>query len=173
MAQDLEEFMENCPCGSGRVYDDCCGQYITGKAKPATAEALMRSRYSAYEKKAIDYIVETCLRDEEHGIDIEGTRRWSENSSWHGLKILATEKGGSSDEEGLVEFKATYTQGGLRETHHEKAAFSKKDGIWLYVDGEVIPETVVRESPKVGRNDPCPCGSGKKYKKCHGASDHP
>jgi hypothetical protein len=30
-------------------------------------------------------------------------------------------------------------------------------------------ETLKREEPKVGRNDPCPCGSGKKYKKCHGA----
>jgi len=32
------------------------------------------------------------------------------------------------------------------------------------------PQTVKREADKVGRNDPCPCGSGKKYKKCHGAS---
>jgi preprotein translocase subunit SecA len=31
-------------------------------------------------------------------------------------------------------------------------------------------KTVHREGPKVGRNDPCPCGSGKKYKKCHGAA---
>jgi preprotein translocase subunit SecA len=30
------------------------------------------------------------------------------------------------------------------------------------------PQTVVRDQPKVGRNDPCPCGSGKKYKQCHG-----
>jgi preprotein translocase subunit SecA len=42
-------------------------------------------------------------------------------------------------------------------------------------DGEEKPrakqETVVRTHPKVGRNDPCPCGSGKKYKKCHGATE--
>jgi preprotein translocase subunit SecA len=30
------------------------------------------------------------------------------------------------------------------------------------------PRTVVSDQPKIGRNDPCPCGSGKKYKKCHG-----
>jgi SEC-C motif domain protein len=162
--------MENCPCGSDRPYEDCCGPYISGKAKPATAEALMRSRYTAYANKAIDYIVDTCLRDDEHGIDIEATKRWSETSTWLGLKILKTDKGGSSDEEGMVEFKATYVQGGLRENHHEKAAFVKRDGAWLFADGEVIPETVVREGPKVGRNDPCPCGSGKKYKKCCGAA---
>jgi SEC-C motif domain protein len=162
--------MESCPCGSGRAYDECCGPYIARKAKPATAEALMRSRYSAYAKKAIDYIVDTCLIDDEHGIDKDATKRWSEKSNWLGLKILSVEKGGASDEEGVVEFKAGYVLDGLRESHHEKAAFAKKEGVWLYVDGEVIPETVVREGPKVGRNDPCPCGSGKKYKKCCGAS---
>jgi SEC-C motif domain protein len=162
--------MENCPCGSGRPYADCCGPYISGKAKPSTAEALMRSRYTAYATKAVDYIVETCLRDDEHGIDVEATKRWSERSTWQGLTILKVEAGGPEDEEGLVEFKAVYVMDGLRETHHEKASFVKKEGAWLFADGEVITETVVREGPKVGRNDPCPCGSGKKYKKCHGAA---
>jgi SEC-C motif-containing protein len=162
--------MENCPCGSGRAYALCCGPYIEGKAKPATAELLMRSRYTAYATKAVDYIVETCLIDEEHVIDKEATKRWSERSEWQGLTILHTEKGGPDDEEGVVEFKAVYVQGGLRENHHEKSTFVKKDGAWLFADGEVIPETVVRVGPKVGRNDPCPCGSGKKYKKCHGAA---
>lgn len=161
--------MESCPCGSGRAYEECCGPYIAGKAKPSTAEALMRSRYSAYAKKAIDYIVDSCLKDEEHGIDIDATKRWSEKSTWLGLKIVSCEKGGAGDEEGVVEFKASYVLDGLRENHHEKAAFVKRDGAWLYADGEIIPETVVREGPKVGRNDPCPCGSGKKYKKCCGA----
>ena len=165
--------MDNCLCGSGRPYADCCGPYISGKAKPSTAEALMRSRYTAYANKSIDYIVDTCLRDDEHGIDIEATKRWSEKSTWLGLKILKVENGGPADEEGMVEFKATYVQGGLREEHHEKAAFVKRDGVWLFADGEVIPETVVREGPKIGRNEICPCGSGKKYKKCHGAADHP
>lgn len=165
--------MDNCPCGSGRSYADCCGPYISGKARPSTAEALMRSRYTAYATKAVDYIVDTCLRDEEHGIDVEATRRWSEKSTWLGLKILKVENGGPDDEKGMVEFKATYVQGGLREEHHEKAAFVKRDGAWLFADGEVIPETAVREGPKIGRNESCPCGSGKKYKKCHGAADHP
>ncbi|MDR0450192.1 MAG: SEC-C domain-containing protein, partial [Treponema sp.] len=39
---------------------------------------------------------------------------------------------------------------------------------WLYESGSVSARTVVRAGPKVGRNDPCPCGSGKKYKHCHG-----
>ena len=35
--------------------------------------------------------------------------------------------------------------------------------------GDDVVKQVKRDEPKVGRNDPCPCGSGKKYKKCHGA----
>jgi len=161
--------MDTCPCGSGRAWESCCGPYVEGKTAAPSAEALMRSRYSAYATGAVDYIVATCLRDEDHGIDEDATRRWSEQSTWLGLSVLGTTKGGSADSEGSVEFRASYELGGLREEHHEIANFAKKDGTWLYVDGEVITETVVRSGPKVGRNDPCPCGSGKKYKKCHGA----
>ncbi len=160
--------METCPCGSGRSFADCCGPYISGKVKPATAEALMRSRYSAYATHAIDYIVKTCLTDDDHDIDEEATRKWAERSTWLGLRIIKTEKGGSSDDEGMVEFRAAYSMDGLREEHHEIAHFEKHDGAWIYAEGEVIPETVVRDGPKVGRNDQCPCGSGKKYKKCCG-----
>jgi SEC-C motif-containing protein len=161
--------MDMCPCGSGREYSDCCEAYIVGRSTAPSAEILMRSRYTAYAKGAVDYIVGTCLRDDEHGIDIEATRRWSEKSRWLGLKILATTKGAASDSEGSVEFKATYELDGLREEHHEISNFVKKDGAWLFTEGEVIPETVVRAGPKIGRNDPCPCGSGKKYKQCCGA----
>jgi SEC-C motif-containing protein len=163
--------MDSCPCGSGRAYAECCGPFISGKAKPPTAEALMRSRYSAYARGAVDYIVGTCLMDEDHDVDVDATRRWAEKSKWLGLKIIATEKGGPLEDSGSVEFKATYAMDGLREDHHEKAEFERRDGSWVYVEGEIIPETVTREGPKVGRNDPCPCGSGKKYKKCCGLGE--
>ncbi|HET7838576.1 MAG TPA: YchJ family protein [Rectinemataceae bacterium] len=162
--------MDNCPCGSGREYESCCGPYVSKRALAPTAEALMRSRYSAYARHQIDFIVDTCVRDEEHGIDLEATKRWSEKSEWLGLKIIRTEKGGPGDDKGLVEFSATYVLDGLREEHHEVSSFVKREGAWLYEEGEMITETVVRAAPKVGRNDPCPCGSGKKYKKCCGAA---
>ncbi|MDP3178078.1 MAG: YchJ family protein [Spirochaetaceae bacterium] len=163
--------MDSCPCGSGRTYEDCCGPYISGTAKPSTASALMRARYTAYTSKEIDFIVATCLRDDEHGIDIDSTRRWSERSKWLGLRIVKTDKGAASDKEGTVEFIATYVMDGLRENHHEISSFVRgSDGEWLFSEGEVIPETVVREGPKVGRNESCPCGSGKKFKKCCGAA---
>jgi SEC-C motif-containing protein len=163
--------MENCPCGSGRRYDDCCGPYISGKAKAPTAEALMRARYSAYATGAVDFIVSSCLREEgDGGLDVEATKKWSEGSRWLGLKILRTDKGGTMDDKGVVEFVASYEQAGMHEEHHEVGGFVKKDGTWLYESGDVIPTTISRTGPKVGRNDPCPCGSGKKYKKCCGAN---
>ena len=137
--------------------------------KAPTAEALMRARYTSYVKQEIDYIINTC----EHGekiadIDRKATEDWSKTSTWHGLKILRTEKGTENDDEGIVEFEATYTQKGIRDVHHETGAFKKIDGEWLYVEGMIKPTTVIREGKKIGRNEPCPCGSGKKYKNCCG-----
>jgi SEC-C motif-containing protein len=128
----------------------------------------MRSRYSAYVKHAIDYILETCTKDSKNPIDIKQTKEWSEKSKWLGLKILSVEKGAASDTEGSVEFEAIYESNSLKDVHHEKAQFKKQDGKWLYDEGDIVPKTIVRSSPKIGRNDPCPCGSGKKYKFCHG-----
>jgi SEC-C motif-containing protein len=69
----------------------------------------------------------------------------------------------------MVRFAAQYRQDGVRLVHHERSTFRREDGQWVYVDGEVDPKSPPRQVAKVGRNDPCPCGSGKKYKKCCGA----
>jgi SEC-C motif-containing protein len=157
-----------CPCGSGRAYEECCGPFIAGTHLPSTALALMRSRYSAYVEHEVDYIIGTCLKGGRDDIDVKQTRDWSEKSRWLGLTILSVEKGGQDDTEGTVEFKAVYERNGLRDIHHERGRFTKQNGRWFYEDGDIIPQTVVRAAPKVGRNDPCPCGSGKKYKHGHG-----
>ena len=70
---------------------------------------------------------------------------------------------------GKVEFRATYRRDGERMVHHEIAEFRKAGDIWYFTDGKLVgPGQYTRETPKVGRNEPCPCGSGKKYKKCCG-----
>lgn len=158
-----------CPCDSGKKYSECCEPIITGTGSAATAEALMRSRYTAYVKHEIEYIAHSCVREtEENEIDMEETRKWSQESIWHGLKILRTEKGKETDTEGVVEFTADYTRKGIRDVHHETANFKKINGVWVYNNGVLTTTTVVREGPKVGRNEKCPCGSGKKYKQCCG-----
>lgn len=171
----------NCPCGSAGTYETCCGPFISGKAFPETAEKLMRSRYTAYTRAEIEYIKTTMAPEAREDFDEGETRKWAEGSKWKGLKVLDTKKGGPEDNDGMVEFVATYERDGEGVDHHEVSQFRKtKDGKWLFVDGEAHPHkegeghhhhekpaTVVRSSPKIGRNDPCHCGSGKKYKKCH------
>lgn len=130
----------------------------------------MRARYSAYVKEAVDFILDTTHPDQRNAYTPSGVRRWARNSEWLGLTILGTEGGGADDDAGTVEFVAEYIDKGGRRRHHEIAQFRRRDGAWYFYDGEAPkPETVTRTTPKVGRNEPCPCGSGKKYKKCCGS----
>ena len=103
----MENKDELCPCGSGKKYSECCEPIISGSIKAPTAESLMRSRYSAYVKHEIDFIVASCTKNEKEQIDVDETRSWAEESTWHGLKILRTEKGLENDKEGIVEFSAS------------------------------------------------------------------
>lgn len=159
--------MTPCPCGSEKDYSTCCEPLITGSQTAETAEALMRARYSAYVKEAVNFILDTTHPDQRDQYTEGGIRRWARNSEWRGLTILDTEKGGPEDDTGTVEFVAEYSEKGRRNRHHEIAQFRRQEGAWYFYDGQApTPKTVVRTSPKVGRNDPCPCGSGRKYKKC-------
>jgi len=160
--------MSQCPCGSGKAYAACCEPYIRGEKIAPTAEALMRSRYTAYTKKEISYIESSNDPDTRDSLDLEATSRWAEESEWLGLKILRVEEGGQKDVRGMVEFEARYRQNGEEVQHHEESIFVKRGDSWYFHDGHRPSRTVVREEPKLGRNDPCPCGSGKKYKKCCG-----
>lgn len=161
--------MTDCYCGSGKPYAECCEPYISGSAVAPTAEALMRSRYAAYAAGAVDYLGDTLHPEHREDWDRDATARWAEQSEWTGLEIRSTEAGEASDDVGFVEFVAAFKEAGEDKIHHERSRFLKQDGRWYYVDGQLPkPMTHRHEAPKVGRNDPCPCGSGKKYKKCCG-----
>jgi SEC-C motif domain protein len=162
--------MQDCPCGSGRAFDECCGPVIAGTAPAATAEALMRSRYSAYVTKSFAHLRDSLSAKERSDFSLEQTQQWAEQSEWLGLSILKKEKGGPDDAEGTVEFSARFRTAGQEHEHVEIAQFAREEGRWVYA-GSIQPkgQTIRRETPKIGRNDPCPCGSGKKYKKCCGA----
>ena len=160
--------LDICPCASGKKFADCCGPYLSGAALPPTAEALMRSRYSAFATGAIDYLEETLLPGTRDDFDRKSAADWAASSEWTGLQLRHTEKGKEGDDEGYVEFVALFRQEGVDKVHHETGHFKRQDGRWYYVDGTM--GTRPRTVEKVGRNDPCPCGSGKKYKKCCGAA---
>jgi SEC-C motif domain protein len=161
--------MSLCPCGSSLEYANCCEPFHKGEIAP-TAEKLMRSRYSAFEKGEIDYLEQTLTPESRADYDSAQTKAWAEQAIWKKLEIGKTEAGQENDDTGIVEFRAYFKMDGRHQVHHEISRFTKQDGRWFYVDGEVNPKQEQRiVTNKVGRNDPCTCGSGKKYKKCCGA----
>ncbi len=125
---------EPCPCGSGKTFEACCGPYLQGAALPKTAEALMRSRYSAYVRQNISYLKETLWPKFQVEFDTSGTSRWAAENHWTGLDVLKTEKGGEGDREGTVLFEAKYLSDGKLNTHRELSRFRKKAGRWYYVE---------------------------------------
>ena len=161
--------MNECPCGSSETYASCCEPLIEGRRHASSAIALMRSRYTAYVHGEIDYITETHDPKSRDKHDPEQARKWSEGSEWLGLEILSTESGGPEDDTGLVEFVARFRVEDEEQEHRERSLFVKRSDRWYFTDGKVLgPLPIRHDGPKVGRNEPCPCGSGKKFKKCCG-----
>ena len=128
-----------CPCGSGKKLDVCCGPFIHGTRRPETALQLMRSRYTAYVIRNIDYLKETLWPAYQSGFDAFSTTKWASENHWTGLEILETEAGGVKDREGTVLFEARFLAGGQLLTHRELSRFRRKSGRWYYV--EALPGT--------------------------------
>jgi SEC-C motif-containing protein len=155
-----------CACGKGASLEECCGPIIRGEKQPETAEALMRARYTAYTSGEVDFILGSHDPTTADQADPKGTAQWAAQAKWLKLEVVHTERGGPDDKDGIVEFIAHYEMDGRLIAHHERSEFRKLDGRWFYVDGDMVKPAPVRVGPQPGRNDPCPCGSGKKYKKC-------
>src|SRR5689334_19904250 len=163
----MAENNQTCPCGSGSLFADCCEPIMNGTRQSETAEQLMRARYTAFVTGAIDFIVSSTHSQTQKDIDLDFVRDWSQTSEWHGLQLLETKQ--VNDNRALVSFEAHYAKDGKEHTHREKSLFEREEGEWRFVTGDELKNPTVRyETPPPGRNDPCPCGSGKKYKKCHG-----
>lgn len=148
-----------CPCGSGASFDTCCSQYLTGELSAPTAEALMRSRYSAFVAQNWSYLDRTQAHQNSHPP--------TPDIVWLNLEIMGTQAGKEGDNEGTVEFIARYSHEGMPGALHEISRFHKLNGEWIYVEGLFPPP---KPKQKAGRNDPCLCGSGRKFKKCCGTS---
>ena len=131
----------------------------------------MRSRYSAFHEGKIDYLIATLHPSKRQVTDRETLGRVVATTTWSGLRILAVDGGTEGDETGQVEFVAYYCESGASKGQdgstkqlHERSRFIKEDGRWFYLSGD---QESLRPVPKLGRNDLCWCGSGKKSKKCH------
>ncbi|WP_243383190.1 YchJ family protein [Geothrix alkalitolerans] len=126
-----------CPCTSKKPYDRCCGPFHAGTAAPETAEALMRSRFSAYALGKVDYLIATrpeAKRDEENRDEL---LQYCKSVSCVGLKIISREKGAKGDDTGVVTFHASLQANGRRTLHIETSTFARENGRWVYVDGVV------------------------------------
>ncbi|MEI7455530.1 MAG: YchJ family metal-binding protein [Nitrosomonadales bacterium] len=157
--------MRVCPCGSGLDLESCCGPIIAGANAP-TAEALMRSRYSAFVLGELDHIERTHAPEIGDDFNRAEAERTASDVEWLGLAVLSSSE---TDDAGVVEFSIRFRRDGQEFGQFERASFRREQGRWLYVSGQVGANPPPRQVVKIGRNDPCPCGSGKKYKKCCGA----
>lgn len=159
--------MNTCPCNSGKKYIDCCEPIIINQSAH-TALTLMRSRYTAHYNINIDYLYNTTHQKNKDLFGKLEIEKWATDNRWSNLQIISAEHGRISDDRGIVEFKATYfDKNGKEHIHHEKSTFVKENEKWYYFDGIMNPPKI-NLMKKVSRNDPCPCGSGMKHKKCCG-----
>jgi len=152
---------DRCLCGGARPYQTCCEPLHRGKVQAQTAEQLMRSRYTAFSKGEVDYLIATLHPSQRKPDDRDVLTGTIDRHQWLGFHILDHSRGSRTDDVGYVEFVAYFSGPGPGQIH-ERSRFVKEEGQWFYWEGEH------KEPVKTGRNAPCWCGSGKKYKRCHG-----
>jgi SEC-C motif-containing protein len=154
-----------CPCGTGRSFGVCCLPLHRRERPAASAEELMRSRFTAHVVRDWEHLHRTYLESSREPYDPQDDPQPTE---WTRLQIHAHEPGGKPDV-ATVDFTAWFREGDAEKPLHEKAEFHRLDGDWIYVKALRNGPAPVRAVPAAaGRNDPCPCGSGKKFKKCCG-----
>lgn len=122
-----------CPCGSGRRYADCCGRLHAGTELARTAEALMRSRYSAYVLKLDEYL-QASWHPSTRPLNLDLAE--DDGTKWLGLEIKRHQL--QDETHATVEFVARYRIDGRGHRLHEISRFVREDGRWFYVDGDII-----------------------------------
>lgn len=122
--------LKKCYCGSLKSFEECCEPIIKGIQKAATAEILMRSRYSAYATHEADYLLETTHISERKYHSKAEILNWAISNQWQKLEII-------NAEENTVEFKAYFLDSKFQnQIHHELSTFKLENGSWFYVDGK-------------------------------------
>ncbi|MEK6793593.1 MAG: YchJ family metal-binding protein [Spirochaetota bacterium] len=156
--------MALCPCCSNREFDLCCGPIIAGTPAP-TAEALFRSRYTAFAIRSLDHIDRTHAPEVRDDFNRAEAERLAELCEWLDCRVLRAEESIDTAE---VEYSVKFRREGNYITSAAVSRFRREKGEWFYVSSVMKTLPVQRTSPKIGRNDPCPCNSGKKVKHCCG-----
>jgi SEC-C motif domain protein len=154
-----------CPCGSGRTFGQCCEPLLREQRPAADAAELMRSRFTAHAVRDHRHLHRTYLATARKPYVEEKSS--GPEPTWTRL-VVHTHEPGPKPDMAFVEFSAYYKDGDEERALEEKSEFQRIDGNWFYTRSIRVGPPPVKAAPKVGRNDPCPCGSGKKYKHCCG-----
>ncbi len=149
-----------CPCGSNETFDQCCNPYIQHKKLPETSEQLMRSRYSAYATQHFPYVLATYVKAQRSQLTLAELSADADSQKWVGLTVHEVD---SSFSPASVRFTAKYIVDNDLYELSEYSRFTFEDGAIRYQDGDILSH---RKIATLKRNDPCPCLSGKKFKKC-------
>ncbi|MEO6624292.1 MAG: YchJ family protein [Burkholderiaceae bacterium] len=134
MRKNLHRANTPCPCESGLTYVQCCGLWHSGLSDgrcAPSAEALMRSRYSAYVLGLIEYLLATW-----HGSTAPGELELPP-VKWLGLEVRHAQESGDA---GVVEFVARMRDNHRSQRLHEISRFVRENGRWYYIDGQIINE---------------------------------
>ena len=158
MCLDMMMANNRCPCGSDRDFEICCGRYLSLSACAPDAVQLMRSRYVAYVRADMDYLSYTTMPVQRAGLDLAAMHAWATESQWLGLTVLDHGISPHTADQAWVRFEAKWQDATGVHTHQEHSVFVRIAEQWFFVDPSI--------KVKAGRNDPCPCNSGFKFKKC-------
>ncbi len=122
-----------CACGSGLSYIACCQPIHNSHAAATTAEALMRSRYTAFTKAMGDYLIATQHKSTRKPKEKSEIVSWARSVNWIRLEVLSSNKGTENDTEGTVSFAAYFYEAGQVQVIRENSYFQKEKGCWFYV----------------------------------------
>ena len=123
-----------CYCGRLQTYADCCGVIHKDITKAATAEDLMRSRYSAFVIADGDYLMKSHHSSTRPLKEKKSIVRWAKSVKWVKLEVVYTTQGSSIDQEGTVCFNAFYLENLQLQVIKEHSKFVKENGNWMYLD---------------------------------------
>lgn len=148
----------NCYCCSGVAFAKCCEPLLEGNKKAESAEALMRSRFTAYCLGNYQYIHDTYASEQKKALTVDALAQSATGTDWFALDAQPL-----TNTDDYVEFSAYFVENNKVGVLHETSQFIRENGAWRYITGTIHPDT---GTIKIGRNAPCPCGSKKKFKQC-------
>jgi SEC-C motif-containing protein len=155
--------MTLCPCTSNRPFSECCEPILKGVTQAPTAEHLVRARYSAFVLSDLDYVERTHAPEIRADFNRAEAERLADECEWVSLHIHSSKV---CENIADVQYVVRIRLQGKIIAKASSSHFRRDDGEWLFVRSTPVPHLEHIGRVKIGRNDPCHCGSGKKFKKC-------